>query len=81
MKKDLIIRNLENIFIKNFKIKRNKLSLISLGDFYKWDSLTHIKLMIEIEKKFNISINNSARVSLTSFEKLKDYLIKTLIKS
>lgn len=81
MKKDLIIRNLENIFIRNFRIKRNKVSLTSLGSFYKWDSLIHIKLMMEIEKKFNISINNSARVSLISFEKLKNYLIKTLIKS
>ena len=81
MKKDLIIRNLENIFIRNFRIKRNKVSLTSLGSFYKWDSLIHIKLMMEIEKKFNISINNSARVSLISFEKLKDHLIKTLIKS
>ncbi len=81
MKKDLIIRNLENIFIRNFRIKRNKISLTSLGSFYKWDSLIHIKLMMEIEKKFNISINNSARVSLISFEKLKNYLIKTLIKS
>ena len=81
MKKDLIIRNLENIFIRNFRIKRNKISLTSLGSFYKWDSLIHIKLTMEIEKKFNISINNSARVSLISFEKLKNYLIKTLIKS
>jgi|TARA_B110000483_G_scaffold243195_1_gene331798 acyl carrier protein len=81
VKKDLIIRNLENIFIRNFRIKRNKVSLTSLGSFYKWDSLIHIKLMMEIEKKFNISINNSARVSLISFEKLKNYLIKTLIKS
>tara|TARA_B110000037_G_C17096156_1_gene496048 strand:+ start:446 stop:691 length:246 start_codon:yes stop_codon:yes gene_type:complete len=81
VKKDLIIRNLENIFIRNFRIKRNKISLTSLGSFYKWDSLIHIKLMMEIEKKFNISINNSARVSLISFEKLKNYLIKTLIKS
>ena len=63
MKKDLIIRNLENIFIKNFKIKRNKILLTSLGSFYKWDSLIHIKLLMEIEKKFSISINNSARVS------------------
>jgi len=80
VKKDLIIINLENIFIKNFKIKKNKLSSVSLGSFYKWDSLMHIKLMMEIEKKFHISINNSTRVSLTSFVKLKDYLVKTLIK-
>ena len=31
MKKDLIIRNLENIFIRNFRIKRNKISLTSLN--------------------------------------------------
>ena len=81
MKKDLIIKNLENIFIRNFKIKRNQLLLTSLGSFYKWDSIVHIKLMIEIETKFNISINNNKRVSLTSYKKIKDYLIKTLVKS
>ena len=44
--------------------------------------LEQILIIKKIDKEtVNISINNSARVSLTSFEKLKDYLIKTLIKS
>ena len=80
MKKNLIAINLEKIFIKNFKVKKSQLSSLSIGNFYKWDSLSHIKLMMDVEKKYKISINHSTRVSLTSFNKLKDYLIKIFIK-
>ena len=77
MKEIIIKKNLEKIFIKNFKIKKQKLENLSMNNFYKWDSLSHIKLIFDIENKFNILINNNAKISLTSYKKLREYLIKT----
>ena len=45
------ILNFINITIKtNFKYKKNNLSKIALNNHYKWDSLSHAKLLSAIEK-------------------------------
>lgn len=80
MNENQVTKKLENIFIKNFKIKKKKLKSLSIGTFYKWDSLSHIRLMIEIEKKYQIVINNNTSYTLTSYNKIRDYLIKFLVK-
>lgn len=80
MKKNIVEKKLETVFIKNFKVNKKQLSQLSIGNFYKWDSLSHIRLVMDIEKKFQISINNNVSVNLTSYKKIYNYLIKSLIK-
>jgi len=80
MNKILVIKKIENIFIKNFKIKKNQLNSLSLGTFYKWDSIMHIKLIMEIEKKFKIKINQNTNFTLINYKTIRDYLIKVLVK-
>ncbi len=80
MKKNLVEKKLEILFVKTFKVNKKQLSQLSIGNFYKWDSLSHIKLIMEIEKKFQISINNNVSVNLTSYRKIHDYLTKSFIK-
>tara|TARA_B100000900_G_scaffold412340_1_gene433919 strand:+ start:1642 stop:1887 length:246 start_codon:yes stop_codon:yes gene_type:complete len=80
MKKDQVVKKLDSIFIKIFKIDKKKLKTLSIGNFYKWDSLSHIIIMSEIEKKFQISINNNISITLINYKKISDYLIKTLVK-
>jgi acyl carrier protein len=41
-----------------------------------WDSINHIKLLIELEKKFKKKVETSDYSCLTSFKKLKKYFIK-----
>ena len=71
MKKEIVIKNLDKIFIKIFKIKKGQLDELSINSFYKWDSLVHIKLILEIEKKLDVVISNSSRINLTSYTKIK----------
>ena len=79
MKKEIVIKTLDKIFIKIFKIKKGQLDELSINSFYKWDSLVHIKLILEIEKKLDVVISNSSRINLTSYTKIKKYLINQLV--
>ena len=38
----------------------------AIADFKKWDSFGHLKLMLELEKRFGIELNEDKIVRLTS---------------
>ena len=42
----------------------------SINDFSKWDSLAHLQIMLEIEKKFQIKISTSKMSELDSVIKI-----------
>tara|TARA_B100001093_G_scaffold516778_1_gene596372 strand:+ start:1885 stop:2115 length:231 start_codon:yes stop_codon:yes gene_type:complete len=68
-------KDLEDIFIQIFKI--NDIEIIhnlELNKIPKWDSLGHLRLILAIEKKFNIKISNDKITQLTSFSLLLSYL-------
>ena len=41
-----------------------------MNDFSKWDSLAHLQIMLEIEKKFQIKISTSKMSELDSVIKI-----------
>jgi acyl carrier protein len=45
-------------------------------DFYKWDSLAQLIIILEIEKKINKKIDASMMGELTSVKSIIDYLKK-----
>ena len=72
-----IIKKLKNIFTKNFNQKISKVDTLKFGESKKWDSLRHIQIIISIEKEFNIKIKTSDVGQLTSFVKIKKYIINS----
>ena len=72
-----VIKKLKNIFEKNLNQKINKVNTLEFGKNKKWDSLRHIQIVISIEKEFNIKIKTSDVVQLTSFVKIKKYIINS----
>ena len=46
------------------------------SDFYKWDSLAQLNIILEIEKKINKKIDASMMGELTSVKSIIDYLKK-----
>lgn len=44
------------------------------NDFYKWDSLSQVNIILEIEKKLNKKISASKIGELTSIKSILDYL-------
>lgn len=80
-------RNLINILLLIFskKIKVNKTNLhklkstkfdIELNRFPGWDSLKHVEILLEIEKKFLIKITDKNINNFNTFKKALRYLKK-----
>ena len=79
MKKNNLEIKLKKIFQKIFQISENKILTSKINQNSKWDSLTHINLILEIEKSFKIKkINNKAIVDLNSFKKVFQYLKRSI---
>ena len=74
-------KKLLNIFIKNLKLKTNEIKNLQyknidiiLNDHPKWDSLMHVKIISELEKKFNININEKNFLKFTIIKKINKIL-------
>ncbi len=68
-------KDLEDIFIKTFKLNDiDTIHNLELNKIPKWDSLGHLRLILAIEKRFNIKISNEKITKLTSFSLLLNYL-------
>ena len=46
----------------------------SMGDFTKWDSLSHLQIMLEVEKQFKKKINTSKMSDLNSVKKILKFI-------
>lgn len=83
MKKNLA-NNLLLIFSKKLKINQNNLNKlkkskfdIELNRFPSWDSLKHVEILLEIEKKFVVKITDKNVHNFNTFKKTLKYLKKT----
>lgn len=66
---------LTNIFTKVLKINITQLNNIKFKD-EKWDSINHINLILEIEKKIQIKIKNNHIDKINTFLNTKKVLNK-----
>ena len=69
---------LQNLFLKEFREKKNLkyFSNISMSNYSKWDSISHIKLIIRIEKEYKIKFKIDEIFKLNNFHKISNYLKK-----
>ena len=77
-----INNGLNDIFYILFQVskKKNKKNL-SYKNVKKWDSLSHVKLILLIESKFNIKkINPEESLDLLSYKRIFIFLTKKLKK-
>jgi len=74
MNRKLVLENLIEVFKKVFEIDSLELKEEdSFKDIEQWDSLTHIMIVVELEKKFEIKFLSS---ELASWKKLGILLIR-----
>lgn len=53
----------------------NELNIESgLGHHYAWDSLMHVAIIIAIEKRFNVIVNENSIGELTSIGRIVDFI-------
>lgn len=62
----------DKISVSDKNINENSKS----SDFYKWDSLAQLNIILEIERKINKKIDASIMGELTSVKSIIDYLKK-----
>ena len=77
MKKDIVKKKLIKIIKERFKVKKKK-RLLSMNNLENWDSLGHLKLLSEIEKKFKIKFSNKEIPVITDEKKILSLLINKL---
>ena len=64
-----------SIVSKHIKVDIKDIDINSkANDFYKWDSLSQVNIILEIEKKLNKKISASKIGELTSIKSILDYL-------
>lgn len=69
---DNLEQKLDSIFQKYLGIHFQ--SSLNRSDVAKWDSLTHVKIILEIEKQFKIRLNPSEAVSIKTTDDLLNLL-------
>lgn len=75
------MKDLDEVFCKVFKLKNDKnLARASNKNTKKWDSLTHIKFILALQKKFKIEINDEDAMNILSYQYALKYLKKKNVK-
>lgn len=73
--KKIVLSNIISLISKNTGIDKSKLNLNSCAnDFNKWDSVAHVRIMLDLEKKIKKNINTSKMSDLNSIKKIISFL-------
>jgi len=73
----MIDDRLKKVFSEIFKLSTNKINESTSSDSIdRWDSLSHLKLIMAVEKEFNIQFKTDLIPNLSSFKIIKEYLQK-----
>ena len=73
----LKIKKLNTIFFNLFKIEPRELSKANMLTCSNWDSLTHVKLIMQIEKIFKLKIAVKHYLNMTSYKAIFEFLINS----
>ena len=66
-----------SIISKHIKVTEKEININSKSsDFYQWDSLAQVNIILEVEKKTNLDIKASKMGELTSVKSILNYLEK-----
>lgn len=69
------------IFKKNLRLTSNEYDLLKKGKkniyyniFRDWDSLSHVKILVDIEKNFKVKINSLNARKFNNYKSIKKFL-------
>ena len=68
---------LDNVFTKVFEVEKNQLGTdLSINNVDKWDSVTQLSLVSDIEDEFDIMLDSDDILEFRSYDKAKKILTK-----
>ena len=74
-------KKIKKIIAKVLKINTSKVNdKLGMNSFAKWDSLSHLKIVLAIEGNLKISFKEEDVTQITSYKLIKLYLKKMKIK-
>jgi len=72
-------RDLHKLISENLNLKIDQINdKTEMHNTFEWDSLSHVKIIIALSKKFNIKIQTSDYDKLTSINSIKRFLLKKI---
>jgi acyl carrier protein len=68
-------KNIRSLIIKTLKIKKKlKDNDLQFNKISQWDSLSHVKILNALEKKFQFKVDSSNFSKLNSYKKICKFL-------
>jgi len=78
MKKNILLKSkIRKLIVKQFKLKKNQLKKkLSADNIDRWDSLGHLSLITNIEKKFKVSFSQEEIVKMLDEKEIYSTILK-----
>ena len=78
MKKNILLKSkIRKLIAKQFKLKKKQLNKnLSADNIDRWDSLGHLSLITNIEKKFKISFSQEEIVKMLDEKEIYSTILK-----
>jgi len=70
----------DKVFMKSFKIKKDKLKELKYNSISQWDSVGHMSMIGSLEEAFDITLEMDDIIDFSSYEFGKKILKKYKIK-
>jgi acyl carrier protein len=70
----------DKVFMKSFKIKKDKLKKLKYNSISQWDSVGHMSMIGSLEEAFDITLEMDDIIDFSSYEFGKKILKKYKIK-
>ena len=64
--------------VKSMLIIKTSPKKLGLGIHHKWDSLAHLKILLEVEKKFKIKFTMKEMTEIKSFKEIHQQIKKKI---
>ena len=74
----MIEKRLNKIFNGVFNLFNEEINTSEIDNTSEWDSLNHLRLMIELESEFGINMTPNNFQELTSYNKIIKFIKKAL---
>jgi acyl carrier protein len=76
MSKEIKLKVLDKFLCNFFKIKKKHLSKINYNKSDFWDSLSHMNLIGEIEKRYKVKLGYKEMINMTNYKNIIQILKK-----
>ena len=78
--KEKLIDKYDKVFMKSFKIKKDKLKKLKYNSIPQWDSVGHMSMVGALEETFKITLEMDDVIDFSSYEFGKKILKKYKVK-